>query len=114
MSTLLTTERVVLSIRQRFNPTKGITAEGLAQAHDEFDRGYLRNAAMMWEVIEDRDDLVKAVSAKRKKNIARNGFEVVTFGDANRGAAIEHFVEYLAPTTHARPATPSVSELTLE
>src|ERR1051326_6356113 len=76
---LLTPERVVLSIKQRFNTTKGITADALSNAHDEFDRGNLRNAAMMWEVIEDRDDLVKSVAAKRKKNIARNGFEVVLF-----------------------------------
>jgi hypothetical protein len=76
---VLSPDRVTLSIRQRFNPTKGITADALSNAHDEFDRGNLRNAAMMWEVIEDRDDLVKAVAGKRKKNIARNGFEVVTF-----------------------------------
>jgi phage gp29-like protein len=76
---VLSPDRVTLSIRQRFNPTKNITADALSSAHDEFDRGNLRNAAMMWEVIEDRDDLVKAVAGKRKKNIARNGFEVVTF-----------------------------------
>jgi hypothetical protein len=35
----------------------------LAAAHDEFDRGNLRQAAMMWEMIEDRDDLVKAFDA---------------------------------------------------
>jgi phage gp29-like protein len=80
----LTDERVQLALRARFNPTGTITPHGLAAAHDEFDRGYLRNAAMMWEVIEDRDDLVKSVAGKRKKNIARNGFEVVTF--AKEGA----------------------------
>src|SRR5689334_7641898 len=74
-----TSDRVVQSIRERFNPTKSITADALTRAHDEFDRGNLRAAAMMWEVIEDRDDLVKAVAAKRKKMVARNGFEVVTF-----------------------------------
>lgn len=79
MNTILTPARVALSIQERFNPTKGITADALIQAHDEFDRGNLRSAAMIWEVIEDRDDLVKCVAAKRKKNIARNGFEVVTF-----------------------------------
>jgi hypothetical protein len=51
-------------------------------------------------VIEDRDDLVKSVSAKRKKNIARKGFEVVTFAkegsDGYEGAlkqkrALEYF-----------------------
>src|SRR5205809_2681721 len=76
---LVSTERVVLSIKQRFNPTKGITADALSNAHDEFDRGNLRNAAMMWEVIEDRDDLVCRLPPEKKKNIARNGFEVVTF-----------------------------------
>lgn len=90
-SDLITAERVVLSIRQRFNPTRRITADALTSAHDEFDRGFLRNAAMIWEVIEDRDDMVKAVAAKRKKNIARNGFEVVTF--AKEGSV--HYEEAL-------------------
>lgn len=76
---LLTTEAIQLAIKLRFNPIKSIDAEKLSDAHDQFDRGYIKNAALMWEVIEDRDDLVKAVAAKRKKNIARNGFEVVTF-----------------------------------
>src|SRR5688500_9507797 len=76
---LLTPARIDAALRARFNPTRTITPEGLTNAHDELDRGYLRNAAMMWEVIEDRDDLVKSVAGKRKKNIARNGFEVVTF-----------------------------------
>ena len=40
---LVSTEGVVLSIRQRFNPTKNITADSLSNAHDEFDRGNLRN-----------------------------------------------------------------------
>ena len=55
------------------------TYEMLEGGTTEFDRGQLRNAALMWEVIEDRDDLVKAVAGKRKRNIARNGFEIVTF-----------------------------------
>src|SRR3954466_3092324 len=106
---LVSSERVVLSIRQRFKPTKNITADALSNAHDEFDRGNLRNAAIMWEVIEDRDDLVKAVAGKRKKNIARNGFEVVTFPKKGTGgyeqalkqkAALEHFYDQLI-VTHA-------------
>ena len=106
---LLTPDRVTLSIRQRFNPTKNITADSLSNAHDEFDRGNLRNAAIMWEVIEDRDDLVKAVAGKRKKNIARNGFEVVTFPKKgtdgyeqalNQKAALEYFYDQLL-VTHA-------------
>src|SRR3954467_11653787 len=106
---VLSTDRVVLSIRQRFNPTKNITADALSNAHDEFDRGNLRNAALMWEVIEDRDDLVKAVAGKRKKNIARNGFEVVTFPKKGtdgyeqalkRKAVLEYFYDQIV-VTHA-------------
>jgi phage gp29-like protein len=106
---VLSPDRVTLSIRQRFNPTKNITADALSSAHDEFDRGNLRNAAMMWEVIEDRDDLVKAVAGKRKKNIARNGFEVVTFPKKGtdgyeqalkQKAALEHFYDQIL-VTHA-------------
>src|ERR1043166_9512659 len=82
---LVTAERIDAALRGQFNPARTITPDGLATAHDEFDRGYLRNAAMMWEVIEDRDDLVKSVAGKRKKNIARNGFEVVTFAKEGTG-----------------------------
>jgi phage gp29-like protein len=106
---LLTPDRVQFSIRQRFNPTKGISADSLSNAHDEFDRGNLRNAALMWEVIEDRDDLVKALAAKRKKNIARNGFEVITFPKKGTDGydqalkqkeVLEHFYDQIV-VTHA-------------
>lgn len=104
---LITAERIDAALCGRFNPARTITPDGLATAHDEFDRGYLRNAAMMWEVIEDRDDLVKSVAGKRKKNIARNGFEVVTFckecaknyGDAlEQKKALEHFYNQVRVT----------------
>lgn len=107
---VLTEARVQEGLRTRFNGTRSITPEGLAMAHDDFDRGFLRNAAMMWEVIEDRDDLVKSVASKRKKNIARNGFEVVTF--VKEGAkdypaalkqklALEHFYSRVTVTNSA-------------
>jgi hypothetical protein len=45
-----------------------ITAEGLAAAHDEFDRGNLRQAALMWEVIEDRDDFGEGGRGKAEED----------------------------------------------
>src|SRR5687767_1773318 len=104
---VVTREQLQLALRARCNPLRTITPDGLATAHDEFDRGYLRTAAMMWEIIEDRDDLVKSVAGKRKKNIARNGFEVVTFckecaddyGEAlKQKKALEDFYNRLAVT----------------
>jgi hypothetical protein len=37
----------------------------LTSAHDEIDRGSLRHAAMIWEVIEDLDDKAVAASEER-------------------------------------------------
>src|SRR6185436_13719416 len=44
---------------------------------DAFDAGYLREAANIWDQIEMRDDLLRAVISKRKKSMARHGWTVL-------------------------------------
>ena len=69
--------RVKNSMRARFNPIKTLTPDSLSQMLDAFSAGYLKSAAMTWEAIERRDDVIQGVSAKRKKSVARLNWENV-------------------------------------
>lgn len=69
---------------------------------DDFDAGYLGDAARVFELLEERDDLLRGVISKRKKSVARHGWAVVT-APSLEGAegslareqqkALEHFYE---------------------
>ena len=77
---LLTADRVVLSIRQRFNPTKSITADSLSNANDEFDRGNLRNAAIMWrELIFLVPPVRSAIVFPKPRRALRNQLRPVAY-----------------------------------
>ncbi|HYE30562.1 MAG TPA: DUF935 family protein [Methylomirabilota bacterium] len=71
-------ERLRAFYRNRHNPLASLTAEGLVRALDAFDAGYLREAALAWESMERRDDMIRAVAPKRKKSVARHGWEILT------------------------------------
>jgi phage gp29-like protein len=45
---------------------------------DDFYAVYLRSAALAWEAIEHRDDVVQSVVLKRKKAVARLNWEILT------------------------------------
>jgi phage gp29-like protein len=45
---------------------------------DSFHGGQLRPAALLWETIERRDDVLKAVASKRKKSVARLQWDILT------------------------------------
>lgn len=75
-------ERVKREIQARFNPIRGLTPEKLSRALDNFDLGYFRDAAVLWFAIEKRDLMIKSVLPKRKKAVARNGWEVLTMDDS--------------------------------
>jgi phage gp29-like protein len=63
--------------RPRFSPIRNLTPERLTQMLDAFEQGYLAEAALTWDTIEKRDDTIKSVAPKRKKAIARHGWEVI-------------------------------------
>src|SRR4051812_4160078 len=74
----ISTERVTMSVRMRFNPLRGLTPERLAQYLDQFDLGFFRLAAITWDKIERRDPTLKAVAPKRKKAVARHGYDILS------------------------------------
>lgn len=73
----VTPERVALSVRMRYNPIKGLTFERLVAALDAWDLGFFRNAAVLWDKMEKRDYQLKVVAPKRKKSVARNGYDIL-------------------------------------
>src|SRR5688572_6645591 len=92
-NTSLTVRQAERAKRMRFNPLGSLKVERLSQHLDAFEAGHLREAANIWEHLEQRDELIRAVVAKRKKSIARQGFTVVmeeNLTEAQKVEAREH------------------------
>ncbi|MBC2593051.1 DUF935 family protein [Ruficoccus amylovorans] len=98
-ASLIPHDRARTSRRARFNPIRHLTPDTLTRMLDAFHAGELRQAALAWEAIEQRDDLVKAVATKRKKAVGRFGWQIETFDQseeaARHAAALEFFYRQL-------------------
>ncbi|MDR1255773.1 MAG: DUF935 domain-containing protein [Puniceicoccales bacterium] len=94
--------RVRHSMRARFNPIKTLTPDSLSNMLDGFTAGYLKSAALTWEAIERRDDVIRGVASKRKKSISRLNWEVLTLDDSDlakkQKEALEYFYDHLTTT----------------
>ncbi|MGF1485417.1 MAG: DUF935 family protein [Opitutales bacterium] len=92
------------SRRARFNPVRNLNAENLARILDAFSVGHLQQAAVLFEQIERRDDLLQGLIAKRKKSIARLDWEILTLDDSPEAAAHAEALRYFynnLTATHA-------------
>jgi phage gp29-like protein len=76
-------ERVQAYIRSRFNPIRSLTPDLLSQYLDSFKTGYLRQCALVWDAIEERDYILSTVIPKRKAAAARHGWEILTLDSVN-------------------------------
>jgi phage gp29-like protein len=65
-----------LNYRTYVSPIAWLTPELLARQLDEFHFGYFFNIARTFEAIEQRDDVLKGVIAKRKKSPARLPWQI--------------------------------------
>ncbi|MDR1528134.1 MAG: DUF935 domain-containing protein [Puniceicoccales bacterium] len=94
--------RVKNSMRARFNPIKTLTPDSLSQMLDAFSAGYLKAAALTWDAIERRDDVIQGVASKRKKSIARLHWEILSVDDSDlardQKIALEYFYNNLSTT----------------
>ncbi len=68
---LVTADVVQLALRSRFNPLRGLTPQLLSVHLDNFLLGFVAYAALVWDQIERRDDVLRNVASKRKKSLAR-------------------------------------------
>lgn len=95
--------RVKHSMRARFNPIKTLTPDTLSSMLDGFHAGYLKSAALTWEAIEHRDDVIFGVAMKRKKSISRLNWEILTVDDSEEAkkqqSALVYFYNNLTATS---------------
>lgn len=98
----ITRERIEESIRTRFNPIPSLTPRLLASYLDAFRLGFFRNIAIAWDTLERRDYKLQAVAPKRKKAVARCGWEILTLDDSpaaqHQKLALEYFYNHLTAT----------------
>lgn len=92
------------SRRTPFKTIHALTPDGLARTLDAFHRGDLGPASQIWDMIERRDDVLQGVINKRKKSVARLGWEILIREDSEEAhahkLALEYFYQHLK-TTHA-------------
>ena len=87
----------------RFNPLRSLTPERLASALDQHAAGYLREAALIFETIEQREAIVRSVMTKRRAAVARRDWTIVVPDPENplaeaHKATLEHFYNNITVT----------------
>jgi phage gp29-like protein len=65
-----------------------LSPESLGTALDQFDQGTLEPAARMWEIMAERDDVLKNVKPKREKALGRRKWNITQ--EDNSEAAQQH------------------------
>lgn len=63
--------------QQRYNPMRTLKPSTLTTALESFDIGYLREGAILFEAIADKDDTIKSVKPKREKEVSQLDKQVV-------------------------------------
>lgn len=75
-------ERVQRALQTAEVPIRGLTAVRLACALEDFRRGNLRDAAVLWQEIRERDDTTVAVTEKRELDAALLDWEILPLDDS--------------------------------
>jgi phage gp29-like protein len=89
--------------QMRFNPLRSLTPERLAAALDSHAAGWLRDAALIFETIEQREFMIKSVMSKRRAAVARRDWQIIIpdHDDPNaeaHKATLEYFYNNLTTT----------------
>ena len=87
----------------RFNPLRSLTPERLASALDQYAAGWLREAALIFETIEQREFMIKSVMSKRRASVARRDWQIIVPDEENPNAeahkaTLEYFYNNLTVT----------------
>ncbi len=86
-------ERVQRALQTQTNPIRGLTAQRLVQALEDFKRGGLRDAAVLWQDIRERDDTTIAVTEKRDLDAALLDWEILSIDDSPEAATDKSALE---------------------
>jgi hypothetical protein len=104
MNKPLNTSWAKLPHHWRFNPLRTLGPEALSRHLDDFRVGRLRGAVNIFDLLEERDDLLRGVISKRKKAVARHGWTVIPLPNLSPAeqaearehvAALEYFYQHL-------------------
>lgn len=99
----MSAERVRMAI-QSGSLVRGLTPDRLNHALDHFAYGYLRDAALLWQKIKERDDTILAVAEKRELEASLLNWDILPLDDSPEAAkhkeALEEFYNNLT-ATHA-------------
>lgn len=100
---LISADRVTQAIQNQVMGMRGLTPQRLTHVLDEFSAGNLREAAILWQKMRERDDVLISVTEKRELDAALLDYEILTVDEspeANRHKeALEAFYNNLS-TTH--------------
>jgi hypothetical protein len=84
---MISADVVNLALRSRFNPLRGLTPQLLSVYLDNFLLGFVAYAALVWDQIERRDDVIRNVASKRKKAVAKLQRQSLTRDDSDAAKA---------------------------
>ena len=73
---------------------RGLTLEVLNRQIEAYTNGFLADFALTCDAMQERDDVLKNVIAKRKKSVARHGWEVLTLDNSPEARAHQQALEY--------------------
>lgn len=78
---MISAERILQEKRNFYNPIAGFDLQKLVRILDQYEQGYLGEAAILWQQIEERDDQICPVAGKRKSAVAGRPWDIVTISD---------------------------------
>ena len=83
---VMNAERVRMNIVQRLDPLPYMNPDWLVWMHQNFRRGFLREAAIAWTDIAETDDRLISVIPKATKAVTRHGWEVTVLDGMEKDA----------------------------
>lgn len=86
-------ERVRQAIQSGVTTVRGLNPTRLNHVLEQFSYGYLRDAAMLWQKVKDRDDTIKAVAEKRELGAALLNWEILPLDDSPEAEAHKQALE---------------------
>lgn len=99
-SPVLSVERVRRHTQNRGNPVAKLTPSKLARILDGFEAGRIRDAALLWQAILDRDDQAITCSEKRMRGTPGLNWEILALDESPEAGkhkeALEHFYRNLS------------------
>lgn len=105
---MISENRILEAKRNYYNPIAGFDLQKLVRILEQYDQGYLGEAAVLWQQIEERDDQICPVAMKRKSAVAGRPWDIVTIADLPDGmqeaaeahkAALKFFYDHVR-TSH--------------